>query len=174
MSQYGEIEDINLVRDENSGKSKGFCFLKYEDARSCVLAVDNLSGAEVCGRSLRVDHVENYRLPKHLQEQEDGKQQPTGPGHAYSGQEFENEFSLLRGQDLFAPVSTDGGDENVRRQRKDERRRLRELKEVRKREKMQRKAEREERRRRKRAKRKHVDKCSSSRRRSCSSSSETS
>lgn len=47
MSQFGEVEDINLVRDEDTGKSKGFAFLKYEDARSCILAVDNLTGSKV-------------------------------------------------------------------------------------------------------------------------------
>jgi len=38
-----------LVRDEATGDSKGFAFLKYEDARSCVLAVDNLCGTKVGG-----------------------------------------------------------------------------------------------------------------------------
>lgn len=47
LSQFGEIEDIHLIREEDTGKSKGFGFVKYEDARSCVLAVDNLCGAEV-------------------------------------------------------------------------------------------------------------------------------
>lgn len=48
MSQYGEIEDLHLVREEETGKSRGFAFCKYEDARSCVLAVDNFIGIEVC------------------------------------------------------------------------------------------------------------------------------
>jgi RNA-binding motif protein, X-linked 2 len=47
MSQFGEVEDIHLVRDEATGKSKGFVFCKYEDSRSCVLAVDNLCGSQV-------------------------------------------------------------------------------------------------------------------------------
>jgi RNA-binding motif X-linked protein 2 len=47
MSQYGEIEDINLAREEDTGKSRGFAFIKYEDARSCVLAVDNFVGVKV-------------------------------------------------------------------------------------------------------------------------------
>ena len=47
LSQYGELEDIHLVREEETGKSKGFCFAKYEDARSAVLAVDNLIGIRV-------------------------------------------------------------------------------------------------------------------------------
>ncbi|KTW29069.1 uncharacterized protein T551_02343 [Pneumocystis jirovecii RU7] len=64
FSQYGEPLDINLIRDKKTGKSKGFCFLKYEDQRSTILAVDNLSGAKVLGRTLKVDHVLNYRHPK--------------------------------------------------------------------------------------------------------------
>ncbi|KAG4304792.1 hypothetical protein PORY_001845 [Pneumocystis oryctolagi] len=64
FSQYGEPLDINLIRDKKTGKSKGFCFLKYEDQRSTILAVDNLSGAKVLGRILKVDHVLNYRHPK--------------------------------------------------------------------------------------------------------------
>ncbi|CAI8044501.1 RNA-binding motif protein, X-linked 2 [Geodia barretti] len=64
FSQYGEIVNINLVRDRKSGQSKGFCFLAYEDQRSTVLAVDNLNGFKLCGRTLRVDHVHQYRRPK--------------------------------------------------------------------------------------------------------------
>ena len=45
--RYGEIVNINLVRDRKSGKPKGFCFLAYEDQRSTVLAVDNLNGFKV-------------------------------------------------------------------------------------------------------------------------------
>lgn len=37
--RYGEIVDVNLVRDKGTGKSKGFAFLAYEDQRSTNLAV---------------------------------------------------------------------------------------------------------------------------------------
>ena len=61
FSQYGEIVDVHLVRDKKTKKSRGFAFLAYEDQRSTVLAVDNLSGARVAGRTIRVEHVDNYR-----------------------------------------------------------------------------------------------------------------
>ncbi|KAI9231423.1 MAG: hypothetical protein BYD32DRAFT_349128, partial [Podila humilis] len=61
FSQCGEIVGINLVRDKDTGKSRGFCFIKYLDQRSTVLAVDNMNGAKVGGRSLTVDHVQNYK-----------------------------------------------------------------------------------------------------------------
>lgn len=61
FSQYGEPVHVNLVRDKDTGKSKGFAFLKYEDQRSTDLAVDNLGGATVMGRVLRVDHTRYKR-----------------------------------------------------------------------------------------------------------------
>lgn len=56
--------DVNLPRDKETGKTKGFGFLMYEDQRSTVLAVDNLNGAKVLDKTLRVDHVRNYKQPK--------------------------------------------------------------------------------------------------------------
>lgn len=53
--------DVHLVRDKDTGKSKGFGFLAYEDQRSTVLAVDNLSGAKVANRIIRVEHVMDYK-----------------------------------------------------------------------------------------------------------------
>ena len=64
FSQFGEVMDVNLPRDKATGKQRGFGFLMYEDQRSTVLAVDNLNGAQVLGRTLRVDHVQNYKQPK--------------------------------------------------------------------------------------------------------------
>lgn len=65
FSQYGEIVNINLIRDRKTGKTKGFGFLCYEDQRSTVLAVDNLNGVKICGRTIRVDHVEEYKVKLH-------------------------------------------------------------------------------------------------------------
>ncbi|KAJ8749748.1 hypothetical protein K2173_012299 [Erythroxylum novogranatense] len=61
FAQYGEIVDVNLVRDKGTGKSKGFAFIAYEDQRSTNLAVDNLNGAQILGRVVRVDHVTKYK-----------------------------------------------------------------------------------------------------------------
>ncbi|KZT62104.1 hypothetical protein CALCODRAFT_479303 [Calocera cornea HHB12733] len=70
FSQYGEPVNVNMPRDKETGKPRGFAFLMYEDQRSTVLAVDNLNGANVIGRTLRVDHVSKY---KNLEKGEDGK-----------------------------------------------------------------------------------------------------
>jgi len=64
FSQFGEIVDLNLVRDKTSGRSRGFAFLAYEDQRSTVVAIDNMNGYKLLGRYLRVDHADRYRRPK--------------------------------------------------------------------------------------------------------------
>lgn len=69
FSQFGEIVDVNVIRDKATGKSKGFCFICYEDQRSTVLAVDNMNGFKVLGRTIRVDHVDKYKAPKILDEE---------------------------------------------------------------------------------------------------------
>ncbi|XP_002979026.2 zinc finger CCCH domain-containing protein 25 [Selaginella moellendorffii] len=70
FAQYGEVVDVNLIRDKGTGKSKGYGFLAYEDQRSTTLAVDNLNGAQVAGRTLRVDHVRKYRKKEEEDEEE--------------------------------------------------------------------------------------------------------
>ena len=60
-----------MPRDPNTGKPRGFAWLMYADQRSTVLAVDNLNGAQVLGRTLRVDHVLNYKQLE--RDQETGK-----------------------------------------------------------------------------------------------------
>ncbi|KAI6657187.1 RNA-binding motif protein, X-linked 2 [Oopsacas minuta] len=64
FSQYGEIVSINLVKDKQTDKSRGYCFLCYADQRSTILAVDNLNGIKLCGRTIRVDHVKDYKQSK--------------------------------------------------------------------------------------------------------------
>ena len=77
FSQFGEPVDINLVRDRDTGVSKGFCFLGYEDQRSTVLAVDNFNGTKLAGRVIRVDHCDRYSHPEMDSKDKDGK--PVGP-----------------------------------------------------------------------------------------------
>ncbi|XP_031487270.1 zinc finger CCCH domain-containing protein 25 [Nymphaea colorata] len=83
FAQYGEVVDVNLVRDKGTGKSKGFAFIAYEDQRSTILAVDNLNGAKVLGRTIRVDHVADYKKREENEEEEQKKREERGVCRAY-------------------------------------------------------------------------------------------
>jgi RNA-binding motif protein, X-linked 2 len=113
MSQWGEVEDINLVRDKATNKSLGYAFVKYEDQRSTILAVDNFNGIKLLGRTLRCDHVDKYKLSKDVKKREEDKldndpeaEPDVGPGHAYNDQEMANDFSISKGTDVWAPVKS--------------------------------------------------------------------
>jgi RNA-binding motif X-linked protein 2 len=64
FAQWGEIGEIKLARDEQTGRSKGFAFICYSNQLSTVLAVDNFNGISLLGRTLKVDHVLPCRIPK--------------------------------------------------------------------------------------------------------------
>ncbi|KAI9047054.1 hypothetical protein LZ554_009128 [Drepanopeziza brunnea f. sp. 'monogermtubi'] len=76
FSQFGEPTYINLIRDKETGKSKGFAFLKYEDQRSTDLAVDNLGGTVIMGRTLKVDHTRYKKKDDEKEEGHDLTQRP--------------------------------------------------------------------------------------------------
>ncbi|KAL4448800.1 hypothetical protein ABPG74_012889 [Tetrahymena malaccensis] len=87
FSQWGQIVDLRLVRDKKTGRSKGYCFLAYEDQRSTVLAVENFNQINLCGRIIGVNHVSKYKPPREyleLKEEgtdflEDNLYKPSGP-----------------------------------------------------------------------------------------------
>jgi len=113
MSQWGEIEDINLIRDKDTNKSLGYAFIKYEDQRSTILAVDNFNGTELLGKTMRVDHVHQYKLPKSVKDRETERlkddpdaQVSVGPGHAYRDKELQNEFDINKGVNVWAPPAS--------------------------------------------------------------------
>jgi RNA-binding motif X-linked protein 2 len=64
FSQYGVPTNVVLARDSQTGVSKQFGWLTYEDWESTVLAVDNFDGwLMVPGHRLRVDHA-YYKEPQ--------------------------------------------------------------------------------------------------------------
>ena len=94
FSQYGEPTYVNLIRDKETGKSKGFAFLKYEDQRSTDLAVDNLGGASIMGRVLKVDHTRYKR--KDGEEEEERERGMNGVGTVDADEDNEREAEESR------------------------------------------------------------------------------
>mmetsp|Transcript_1229 Transcript_1229/g.1781 ORF Transcript_1229/g.1781 Transcript_1229/m.1781 type:complete len:206 (+) Transcript_1229:198-815(+) len=127
FSQWGEIEDIHLVRDEETGESRGFSFIKYEDWRSTVLAVDNFNGTKLLDRVMRVDHS-RYERPKLKKDEEEqltilDKAKLQQPGHAYSSAgrnkiEIEGKYDIGSGFDVFAEKKRSDKDEKKKKKKK--------------------------------------------------------
>ncbi|OGT53784.1 MAG: hypothetical protein A3E84_02135 [Gammaproteobacteria bacterium RIFCSPHIGHO2_12_FULL_42_13] len=54
FTQYGNIEDIKLIIDFNTGRSKGFGFITYSSNQECENALA-ANGVEMSGRKLKVN-----------------------------------------------------------------------------------------------------------------------
>lgn len=118
FAQYGEIVDVNLVRDKSTGKSKGFAFLAYEDQRSTNLAVDNLNGAQVLGRIIRVDHVTKYKKKEEEDEEaEQKKREERGVCRAFQKGECNRGAGCKFSHDERRAANTGWGHEEDRRSR---------------------------------------------------------
>ena len=55
FSQFGEVSDVNLITDRETGRSKGFAFVEMSNKESADKAIEELDGTEQQGRSIRVN-----------------------------------------------------------------------------------------------------------------------
>lgn len=100
-----------MPRDKETGKPKGFAFLKYDDQRSTVLAVDNFNGATLLGRTLRVDHSRDYRQAKKKRRREDESESEESEEELdEDGKPRVKGFNVAPKGWLDAPVEVGGGE----------------------------------------------------------------
>jgi RNA recognition motif-containing protein len=57
FEEYGAVSTVKIVTDKYSGKSKGFGFVEMNDDNEAKEAIDDLNGAEVKGRNLKVNQA---------------------------------------------------------------------------------------------------------------------
>ncbi|KAL3041211.1 hypothetical protein OYC64_019421 [Pagothenia borchgrevinki] len=57
FSKYGTIEKVDVIRDRETGNSRGFGFVKYDNAEDAKDAMDGMNGTSLDGRSIRVDEA---------------------------------------------------------------------------------------------------------------------
>jgi len=57
FEEFGEIVDAKVVTDRDTGRSRGFGFVTYADGPSADRAISEMNGAELDGRTIRVDEA---------------------------------------------------------------------------------------------------------------------
>jgi RNA recognition motif-containing protein len=55
FSPHGEISEAIVISDRETGRSRGFGFVTFEDDEAADKAIAALNGTELDGRSIRVD-----------------------------------------------------------------------------------------------------------------------
>ncbi|GFU53348.1 RNA-binding protein 39 [Nephila pilipes] len=54
---FGRIERIELIKDTETGRSKGYGFISFYDSEDAKKALEQLNGFELAGRPMKVGHV---------------------------------------------------------------------------------------------------------------------
>jgi RNA recognition motif-containing protein len=57
FSSYGEIEEVTVITDKFSGRSKGFGFVTFKEEESAKKAISEMNDKEVEGRKLKVNEA---------------------------------------------------------------------------------------------------------------------
>ncbi len=55
FATFGPVDEVVLVRDRITGRSKGFGFVTYKSADSAKTAIDQMHGKDLGGRNITVN-----------------------------------------------------------------------------------------------------------------------
>lgn len=61
FEQFGEVTEVKLMLDRDSGQSRGFSFVTMADPQAAQKALTQMSGHMLDGRALRVDEAQERR-----------------------------------------------------------------------------------------------------------------
>ncbi|KAF8971329.1 hypothetical protein BDZ97DRAFT_1913824 [Flammula alnicola] len=62
---FGELEFVDLHRDPMTGRSKGYAFVQYKRSEDARMALEQMEGFELAGRTLRVNTVHEKGTTKY-------------------------------------------------------------------------------------------------------------
>ena len=63
FQKYGDVEESKICTDKNTGKSKGFGFLKFYEKKSAVAAMNDADNIVVGGRNLQIRYSNDKNSP---------------------------------------------------------------------------------------------------------------
>lgn len=54
---YGQVQDVSIVRDRDTGRSRGFAFVEMQNSAEAQAAITALNGKELGGRAITVNEA---------------------------------------------------------------------------------------------------------------------
>ena len=57
FGEYGEVQTVSIVKDRETGRSRGFGFVEMKDAQAAQQAIDGLNLKEIAGRAVTVNEA---------------------------------------------------------------------------------------------------------------------
>ena len=57
FAEYGSVTSANIIKDRDTGNSKGFGFVEMESQADGEKAIENLNGSSISGRNIKVNEA---------------------------------------------------------------------------------------------------------------------
>jgi len=57
FAEFGTVERVSLVRDRDTGQSRGFAFVEMANSTEAAKAIEALNGREMNGRAMNVNEA---------------------------------------------------------------------------------------------------------------------
>ncbi len=57
FGQFGTVTSVRIVKDRETGRSRGFAFVEMSDDAAADAAVENLNGKDFGGRNLKINEA---------------------------------------------------------------------------------------------------------------------
>jgi len=61
FKEFGEVSFVRIVTDRETGKSRGFGFVEFENAEDATRAKEEMNGKEIDGRELKIDFAQERK-----------------------------------------------------------------------------------------------------------------
>ena len=59
FARFGSVQDATVIMDRTTGRSRGFGFVTFENVADAAEAVKQMNGADLDGRTLKVNNAES-------------------------------------------------------------------------------------------------------------------
>ncbi|BCU75871.1 RNA-binding protein [Luteolibacter sp. LG18] len=81
LRKFGKVVSLDLVMDEETGRSKGFAFAEFKSTKEAMMAIHELNGMQVGANELRVKKAaaSSVKKGKAANQPEEGEEEPQRP-----------------------------------------------------------------------------------------------
>jgi RNA recognition motif-containing protein len=57
FSRFGEVSSVNIIKDRETGRPRGFAFVEMPDSDAAKEAIEQLNQTEIAGRAVTVNEA---------------------------------------------------------------------------------------------------------------------
>jgi RNA recognition motif-containing protein len=61
FAQYGEVDSVQIIKDRETGRSRGFAFVEMSNAEQAKKAIEQLDSTEIGGRQVKINEARPRR-----------------------------------------------------------------------------------------------------------------